>query len=99
MQRVDDRGIANARIGGVVSVSESINATNIEIGKVYLVGAGPGDPDLITVKGLRLLSSADVVVYDRLIPKSLLDQARPDAELIDAGKSPRHHRLTQDEIN
>ena len=68
-------------------------------GVVYLVGAGPGDPDLLTIKGLRLLRRADVVVYDRLIPYELLEETRPDAELIDAGKQPTRHRLAQEEIN
>ncbi len=68
-------------------------------GKVYLVGAGPGDPDLITVKGLRLVQQADVIVYDRLIAPELLNAARPDAERIDAGKEPTKHRLSQDSIN
>ena len=71
----------------------------MSIGKVYLVGAGPGDPDLITRKGLRLLRSADVVIHDRLIPPQLLDETRSDAELIDAGKQPTKHRLSQAEIN
>ena len=69
------------------------------IGKVFLVGAGPGDPDLITVKGLRLIRSADVIIYDRLIPHELLGEARPDAELIDAGKAPARQRLSQEAIN
>ena len=56
-------------------------------GRVILVGAGPGDPSLITVRGADLLSKADVVVYDRLAGPELLTRARPDAELIDAGKS------------
>lgn len=68
-----------------------------DIGKVYLVGAGPGDPDLITVKGLRLLHRADVVVYDRLVPQELLDETR--AELIFVGKTPYRSSITQDEIN
>jgi uroporphyrinogen III methyltransferase/synthase len=68
-------------------------------GKVYLVGAGCGDPDLITVKGLRLLQTADVIVYDRLAPTELLQSARHDAELIDAGKLPQKHRLDQTDIN
>ncbi|MEW6181824.1 MAG: uroporphyrinogen-III C-methyltransferase [Bacillota bacterium] len=68
-------------------------------GKVYLVGAGPGDPGLITQKGLRYLSSADVVVYDRLVNPRLLGYARADAEIIYAGKSPERHALKQDEIN
>lgn len=68
-------------------------------GIVYLVGAGPGDPDLITVKGLNVLRRADVVIYDRLAPRELLAQARPDAELIDGGKQPHKHRMSQDEIN
>ena len=68
-------------------------------GKVYLVGAGPGDPDLITRKGLRLIQSADVIIYDRLIPHDLLREAKVGAELINAGKAPTKHRLSQDEIN
>lgn len=68
-------------------------------GKVYLVGAGPGDPDLITVKGLRLIQQADLILYDRLIPTELLAEARADAELIDVGKAPKKHRRSQDEIN
>lgn len=68
-------------------------------GTVYLVGAGPGDPGLITVKGLDILRRADVVIYDRLAAPDLLREARPDAELIDAGKQPQKHRLDQSEIN
>src|SRR5919109_3616641 len=69
------------------------------VGTVYLVGAGPGDPELITVRGLRLLQHADVVVYDRLVPPQLLRQTSPRAELIYAGKSPGHHVLSQAQIN
>lgn len=68
-------------------------------GKVYLVGAGPGDPGLITVKGLKLLQQADVVVYDRLAAPELLNETRAEAERIDAGKLPQKHRLDQGEIN
>ena len=68
-------------------------------GIVYLVGAGPGDPDLITVKGLRYLRQADVVAYDRLVHPDLLREARPQAERIDVGKAPGRHRYRQDEIN
>ena len=68
-------------------------------GKVYLVGAGPGDPDLITRKGLRLLQRADVVIHDRLIPYALLEETQHDAELINAGKQPTRHRLAQEDIN
>jgi len=68
-------------------------------GVVYLVGAGPGDPGLITVKGLEVLKQADVVVYDRLAGRALLAAARPGAELIDAGKGPDEHKLSQRAIN
>lgn len=68
-------------------------------GVVYLVGAGPGDPELITVRGWRLLQGADVVVHDRLIGRELLDEVRSDTEIIDVGKSPGSHRLSQEGIN
>jgi len=68
-------------------------------GKVYLVGAGPGDPELITVKGVRLLQHAQVVVYDRLIGSKLLEYINPQAQLYYAGKAPGKHSLNQEEIN
>ncbi|MGW5669848.1 uroporphyrinogen-III C-methyltransferase [Micromonospora sp. NPDC003776] len=68
-------------------------------GRVALVGAGPGDPELITVKGWRLLTAADVVVADRLVPGLLLDELRPDVELVDASKIPYGPSRAQEEIN
>jgi len=69
------------------------------IGKVYLVGAGPGDPGLLTVRGKECLERADVVVYDYLSNPALLRYARADVELVYAGKQASNHTLTQDEIN
>ncbi|HKU61644.1 MAG TPA: uroporphyrinogen-III C-methyltransferase [Gemmatimonadales bacterium] len=69
------------------------------VGAVHLVGAGPGDPELITVRGLDRLRRADVVVHDRLAGPELLAQARPDAELVDVGKGPGLAPLAQEEIN
>jgi len=66
---------------------------------VYLVGAGPGDPGLITIKGMECIKKADAVVYDRLVNPSLLDYASKNAELIYVGKSPERHTLSQEEIN
>jgi uroporphyrin-III C-methyltransferase/precorrin-2 dehydrogenase/sirohydrochlorin ferrochelatase len=66
---------------------------------VALVGAGPGDPELITVRGRRLLAAADVVVADRLVPGLLLDELRPEVELVDASKIPYGPSRTQAEIN
>jgi uroporphyrinogen III methyltransferase/synthase len=68
-------------------------------GLVYLVGAGPGDPGLITVKGLACLQKADVIVHDRLVSPALLSQAPRGCEMIDVGKSPRQHTLPQKAIN
>ncbi len=68
-------------------------------GKVYLVGAGPGDAGLITVRGLECLQRADVIVYDNLVNPALLRNARADAELIFAGKMAKKHTLTQEETN
>ncbi|MBW2553988.1 MAG: hypothetical protein JRE20_07655, partial [Deltaproteobacteria bacterium] len=56
------------------------------IGKAYIIGAGPGDPGLITVKGLKLLKVADVIVYDHLVNQNLLDYAKNDVKKVDAGK-------------
>jgi uroporphyrin-III C-methyltransferase/precorrin-2 dehydrogenase/sirohydrochlorin ferrochelatase len=68
-------------------------------GSVALVGGGPGDAGLITVHGRRLLAEADVVVVDKLAPRSLLAELDPAVEVIDAGKAPHAHNLTQDQIN
>ena len=68
-------------------------------GRVRLVGAGPGDPELLTLKALRALQTADVVVHDRLIPRAILDLAGPKARLIDVGKRKSRHTLPQDDIN
>ena len=70
-----------------------------KVGKVYLVGAGPGDPRLITVRGVECLRQADLVVYDRLASPELLGHAPERAERIFVGKGPRQHTMTQDEIN
>ncbi|MCI0879686.1 MAG: HemD protein, partial [Chloroflexi bacterium] len=68
-------------------------------GKVYLVGAGPGDPGLITVKGRRCLEQAQVVVYDRLLDPSLLESVSDSAERVFVGKERGRQALTQAEIN
>lgn len=67
--------------------------------KVYLVGTGPGDPDLLTVKALRLIQSADVVIYDRLVSEAILEQIPAGVTQIYVGKKTGNHTLPQDEIN
>jgi uroporphyrin-III C-methyltransferase/precorrin-2 dehydrogenase/sirohydrochlorin ferrochelatase len=76
-----------------------VKARRAHDGHVVLIGGGPGDADLITVRGRRELNKADVVIYDRLAPLELLASLDDDVELIDAGKQPTHHILKQEEIN
>ena len=68
-------------------------------GKVYLVGAGPGDPDLLTVKALRNIQAAEVILHDDLVPRAILDLASPSAEVINVGKRCGTKNITQEELN
>jgi uroporphyrin-III C-methyltransferase/precorrin-2 dehydrogenase/sirohydrochlorin ferrochelatase len=85
--------------GAVVEAGSVAGASRTDLPGVALVGGGPGDPELITVRGWRLLGQADVVVTDRLAPRSLLAELGPDVEVIDASKLPRGRFMAQEAIN
>jgi uroporphyrin-III C-methyltransferase len=81
------------------SIETALNIGGFVNGKVFIVGAGPGDPRLITVQGINCLQMADVVVYDRLIDPALLEEAPVQAKRVYVGKESGHHSLPQDQIN
>ena len=100
-----DGSLVNLAVSGRTHEAEQMLEAAIQAGnppsggEVWLIGAGPGDPDLLTLKALRLLQQADVVVYDRLVPESIVNLARREAERIDVGKSMSKHTLQQESIN
>lgn len=104
--RVLEGAVAERIFAGQFAEAEAVierelapDALESDMGEVYLVGAGPGDPDLLTFRALRLMQQADVVVYDRLVAEPILEMTRRDARRIYVGKQRDHHAMRQEEIN
>lgn len=100
--RIGELALAGDEIGArreLIRLLDGVRHETPPVGMVHLVGAGPGDPDLLTLKAHRLLQRADVVVYDRLVSAEVLAMARRDAERVYVGKRRANHCVPQDEIN
>ena len=95
----DIQGVSAAGVAGAAGEPGAAGQHGGAMRGVALVGGGPGDPGLITVRGRELLAQADVVITDRLAPRSLLDELPPDVEIIDASKIPYGRAMAQDRIN
>ena len=93
-----ERLLADDEAGAAIEL-ESLMRGEVPRGEVYLVGAGPGDPDLLSFRALRLMQQCDVVLYDRLIPQGILDLVRRDAQRLFVGKARNQHAVPQEEIN
>ncbi|MCP5409321.1 MAG: uroporphyrinogen-III C-methyltransferase [Chromatiaceae bacterium] len=105
-EKVLNSGVAERVFSGHMEEAEAAmlqalenGAASAAMGEVYLVGGGPGDPDLISFRALRLMQQADVVVYDRLVAQAILEMTRRDAERIYVGKERDQHAMRQEEIN
>ncbi|MEH6551230.1 MAG: siroheme synthase CysG [Pseudomonadales bacterium] len=103
-ENVVDGPVGEQVLSGHISQAQSHMETLLkdgvsDVGEVYLIGAGPGDPDLLTFKALRLMQKADVVLYDRLVAPAIVDLCRTDAQRIYVGKARDQHAVPQPEIN
>ena len=104
--RIFQGAVAERVFSGHLQEADALMARELDaaepstgMGEVYLVGGGPGDPDLLTFRALRLMQQAEVVVYDRLVAKAVLDMTRRDAQRIYVGKERDNHAMRQEEIN